>query len=121
MSRKRLNPDEIEQVRQLLLSGQTSEEVSNTMGVSAATINNFKAHFRKQGDQFPNNRGRRPGTPNKTAKKGPKKSLKVESSARIIEGAKNEDYTYLIDGVKITFGSKPKTIMIGKKRLVVEF
>ena len=120
MSRKRLNPDEIEQVRQMLLSGQTSEEVSTTMGVSAATINNFKAHFRKQGDKFPNNRGRRPGTPNKTAKKGAKTS-KAQSSARIIEGAKNEDYTYLIDGIKITFGSKPKTIMIGKKRLVVEF
>ena len=120
MSRKRLNPDEIEQVRQMLLSGQTSEEVSTTMGVSAATINNFKAHFRKQGDQFPNNRGRRPGTPNKTAKKEPKTS-KVESSPRIIEGAKNEDYTYLVDGIKIIFATKPKTIIIGKKRLVVEF
>ena len=120
MSRKRLNPDEIEQVRQLLLSGQTSEEVSTTMGVSAATINNFKAHFRKQGDEFPNNRGRRPGTPNKISKKGPKKT-KTDSSVRIIEGAKNEDYTYLIDGIKITFDSKPKTIMIGKKRLVVDF
>ena len=120
MSRKRLNPDEIEQVRQLLLSGQTSEEVSTTMGVSAATINNFKAHFRKQGDQFPNNRGRRPGTPNKTVKNDPKK-LKAESNAKIIQGAKNEDYTYLVDGIKITFATKPKTIMIGKKRLVVEF
>ena len=120
MSRKRLNPAEIEQVRQLLLSGQTSEEVSTSMGVSAATINNFKAHFRKQGDQFPNNRGRRPGTPNKTAKKAPKASI-AKSSNKIIEGAKNEDYTYLIDGIKITFGHKPKTIMIGKKRLVVEF
>jgi len=120
MSRKRLNPDEIEQVRQMLLSGQTSEEVSTNMGVSAATINNFKAHFRKQGDQFPNNRGRRPGTPNKTTKKGPKTS-KAESSAKIIKGAKNEDYTYLVDGIEITFATKPKTIMIGRKRLVVEF
>ena len=120
MSRKRLNPEEIEQVRQLLLSGQTSEEVSTTMGVSAATINNFKAHFRKQGALFPNKRGRRPGTTNKTAKKAPKTSI-AKSSSKIIEGAKNEDYTYLIDGIKITFGHKPKTIMIGKKRLVVEF
>ena len=61
----------------------------------------------------PNNRGRRPGTPNKIAKKVPKTS-KTESSAKVIQGAKNEDYTYLIDGIKITFGSKPKTIMIGK-------
>ena len=83
MSRKRLNPDEIEQVRQMLLSGQTSEEVSTTMGVSAATINNFKAHFRKQGDQFPNNRGRRPGTPNKTAKKTTK-TLKAKSNIKLL-------------------------------------
>ena len=119
MSRKRLNPDEIEQVRQMLLSGQTSEEVSTTMGVSAATINNFKAHFRKQGDQFPNNRGRRPGTPNKTAKKTTK-TLKAKSNIKLVEGATNNDYTYIIDGTKITFGAKPKSIMIGKKRMIVE-
>ena len=118
MSRKRLNPDEIEQVRQLLLSGKTSEEVSNTMGVSAATINNFKAHFRKQGDQFPNNRGRRPGTPNNKSKKTPKTS-KASLNTKTIEGASN-DYAYIIDGIKITFGTKPKSIMISKKKMVVE-
>ena len=119
MSRKRLNPEEIEQVRQMLLSGQTSEEVSTTMGVSAATINNFKAHFRKQGDQFPNNRGRRPGTPNKKSKKTPKTS-KASSNTKTIEGALNDDYAYIIDGIKITFGTKPKSIMISKKKMVVE-
>ena len=119
MSRKRLNPKEIEQVRQMLLSGQTSEEVSTSMGVSAATINNFKAHFRKQGDQFPNNRGRRPGTPNKKSKNPPKTS-KAKSTTKIIEGASSNDYTYIIDGIKITFGTKPKSIIIGKKRMVVE-
>ena len=88
-------------------------------GVSAATINNFKAHFRKQGDQFPNNRGRRPGTPNKTAKKTTK-TPKAKSNINLVEGATNNDYTYIIDGTKITFGTKPKSIMIGKKRMVVE-
>ena len=56
MSRKRLDANGVAQVRELLLSGKTASETAELVGMSAATINNLKAQFKKQGDVFPNNR-----------------------------------------------------------------
>lgn len=110
MSRKRLDAKGVAQVRELLLSGKTASETAEFVGMSAATINNLKAQFKKQGDVFPNNRGRRPG--------------KIVVRDKTLAGSTNKldsEYVYLINGTKITIYDKPKSLEIGKNKMVVNF
>jgi hypothetical protein len=110
MSRKRLDAEGVAQVRELLLSGKTASETAELVGMSAATINNLKAQFKKQGDVFPNNRGRRPGAVSNLA-----------AEPKIYNANAAGDYIYKVNGIKITFSDRPKLLRIGKKGLAVEF
>ena len=109
--RKRLLTKDIEILRQLLLNGHTSSEAAQKMGVSVATVSNYRAHFKKKGDIFPNNRGRKP----KSVKSPTEEPL---STNRL---AWNNSYKYLINGVRVTFSDKPKSLRIGKRGMVVEY
>lgn len=108
--RKRLQSKEIEVLRELLLNGMTSAEVAQQMEVSVATVSNYRAHFKKKGDVFPNNRGRKPKNSSNS------KAVKGNSSS-----AFSDTYKYNINGVQVTFSDKPKSLRIGKKGLQVEY
>lgn len=112
MAAKRLKTAEIDKVRELLLEGNTAAQTAEIMGVSAATINNYKAYFKKHGDKFPDNRGRKPKSEKKSASP---KAANVYSSNSVA------DYQYVVNGIKISFSDRPKTLRIGKKGLVVEY
>ena len=108
--RKRLQNKEIEVLRELLLNGSTSAEAAQQMEVSVATVSNYRAYFKKKGDVFPNNRGRK----SKNSSKG--STVKENSS-----NAFSDTYKYNINGVQVTFSDKPKALRIGKKGLQVEY
>lgn len=108
---KRLTAEDKLEVLKLLKSGNTSEQCAEQMGVSAPTINNLRAQFKKEGETFPNNRGRKRLSKNKAPQL-------VKSSPQDTISA---DYDYLINGIQIKFTQKPKTVRIGKNRFYVEF
>ena len=108
--RKRLQNKEIEVLRELLLNGSTSAEAAQQMEVSVATVSNYRAYFKKKGDVFPNNRGRKPKNSSNP------KDEKVNST-----NAFSDTYKYKINGVQVMFSDKPKALRIGKKGLQVEF
>lgn len=112
MAGKRLKTAEIDKVRELLLAGKTAAETAEHMGVSAATINNYKAYFKKHGDKFPDNRGRKP--------KAGKKSASATTS-NSYSGTVGSEYQYVVNGIKISFSDRPKSLRIGKKGMVVEY
>lgn len=114
MAGKRLKTAEIDKVRELLLAGNTAAETAEIMGVSAATINNYKAYFKKHGDKFPDNRGRKRGT-------GKASKTNATASGNVYNSTVGSEYAYMINGISITFSDKPKGLRIGKKRLVVEY
>ena len=111
---KRLTEDDKLEVLKLLKAGNTSEECAEQMGVSAPTINNLRAQFKKEGETFPNNRGRKKLAKNKVPHL-------VKSSPEETKSSKSADYDYLINGIQIKFTQKPKTVRIGKNRFFVEF
>ena len=108
--RKRLQNKEIEVLRELLLSGSTSAEAAQKMEVSVATVSNYRAYFKKKGDVFPNNRGRKPKNSSNS------RPLKEHSTNTF-----SDTYKYNINGVQVTFSDKPKALRIGKKGLKVEY
>jgi len=108
--RKRLQNKEIEALKDLLLSGLTSAEAAKQMEVSVATVSNYRAYFKKKGDVFPNNRGRKPkNSSNET-------TVKENSSNSF-----SDSYKYIINGIQVTFSDKPKVLRIGKNGLQVEY
>ena len=109
-ARKRLTTNDLEVLRQLLLKGYTSIEAASEMGISIATVSNYRAHFKKKGDKFPNNRGRKP-----------KNSSKTKAVATGSIKSFSDDYKYNINGLIVTFSDRPKSLRIGKKGLVVEY
>jgi hypothetical protein len=108
--RKRLQNKEIEVLRELLLSGLTSAEAAQQMEVSVATVSNYRAYFKKKGDVFPNNRGRKS-----------KNSSNSKSGKDSFTNTFSVSYKYNINGVQVTFSDKPKALRIGKKGLQVEY
>lgn len=108
--RKRLQNKEIEVLRELLLSGSTSAEAAQQMEVSVATVSNYRAYFKKKGDVFPDNRGRKPNN-----------SPNLESVKKNSTNAFSDTYKYIINGIQVTFSDKPKALRIGKRGLQVEY
>lgn len=111
---RRLNSEDKLKIYKLLKSGLTSDQCAREMGVSAPTINNLRAKFKKTGEIFPNNQGR--------------KSVIKDNSHKLTKTHETEDssygtptYSYLINGIRIEFTEKPKTVRIGKNRFFVEF
>ena len=111
---KRLTAEDKLEVLKLLKAGSTSEQCAEQMGVSAPTINNLRALFKIVGETFPNNRGRKKLSKNKTPQL-------VKISPQKLKSFRSADYDYLINGIQIMFAQKPKTVRIGKNRFFVEF
>ena len=110
---KNLTQDEIVVIRKLLLKGNTSMNISKKLNISVATVSNYKAYFKKQGDVFPDNRGRKPK--NTTLNK--KASIQIAKFTNHF----SDTYKYNINGLQVTFSDKPKALRIGKKGMVVEY
>ena len=83
------------------------------MGVSIATVSNYRAYFKKKGAVFPNNRGRKPNVV----------AVKDNSSIQNIKSVNqfSNTYKYNINGLQVTFSDKPKALRIGKRGMVVEY
>ena len=113
MARKPLDPALIEQIRELLLKSNTNLEVSKALNISAPTVANYRATFKQSGIVFPGKRGRK--------KKVQTKAIKLAPSNDVLDSIKNSDFTYIIDGTKVSFNSRPKSLLISKKRMLVEF
>jgi len=108
--RKRLQNKDLKVLRELLLNGMTSAEAAQKMEVSVATVSNYRAYFKKKGDVFPNNRGRKP-----------KNSSNFKSVKDNCANTFSDTYKYNINGIQVTFSDKPKALRIGKKGLQVEY
>ena len=125
MKNKRLIGQEKKKIRSLLLEGKTSKSIAETMAVSVATINNLRALFKKDGDNFTKKKL------TSQASISTKPKLKLTSKNQIATKLKknitnkdtpqNSEYVYNINGTSISFIDKPKSIQIGKNKIIVNY
>ena len=112
MARKSISANKKNTIKNMLLQGKTSLEIAELLKISSATVSNYRASFKKQGLEFPNNRGRKPS------------SITEHPSAiapKVPTGIRNSSFTYVIDGTNVSFNTRPKTLLISKDRMLVEF
>ena len=125
MKNKRLQEQERKNIRSLLLEGKTSKQVAEIMAVSVATINNLRALFKKDGDNFTKKKL------TSQASISTKPKLKLTSKNQIAtklkkniinkDAPQNSEYVYNINGTSISFIDKPKSIQIGKNKIIVNY
>ena len=125
MKYQRLKEQEKKNIRSLLLEGETSKQVAEKMAVSIATINNLRALFKKDGDTFTKKKL------NSQASMSTKSKIKLTSKNKIFPKLKKNkttqdrldrsEYIYNINGTSISFIDKPKSIQIGKNKIIVDY
>jgi len=125
MKNKRLKEQEKKNIRALLIAGKTSKQVAEIMDVSMATINNLRALFKKDGDSFVKKRltsqasiTTKPKT-KLTSKNQISKTLKKNKTGQ--DKPQISEYIYKINGTSISFIDKPKSIQIGKNKIIVDY
>lgn len=111
MARKSISTNKKNIIKKMLLEGKTSLEIAELLKISSATVSNYRATFKKQGLEFPNNRGRKPSKVDRPAAIAPKIPVDI----------RNSSFTYIIDGTNVSFNTRPKTLLISKNRMLVEF
>ena len=125
MKSKRLKEQDKNNIRSLLIEGETSKQVAEIMAVSVATINNLRALFKKDGDTFTKKKltsqasiSTKPKT--KLTSKNPiSKTLKKNKTDQ--DRPQISEYIYKINGTSISFIDKPKSIQIGKNKIIVDY
>ena len=100
-------------------------KLQKSMAVSVATINNLRALFKKDGDTFTKKK--------LTSQASISTRSKVKLTSKNQIGTKlkkkrtnkdtpqNSEYIYNINGTSISFIDKPKSIQIGKNKIIVDY
>ena len=125
MRNKRLKEQEKKNVRSLLLEGKTSKQVAEIMAVSVATINNHRALFKKNGDAFTKKKLTSQASISTRSKvtltSKNEIGTKLKKKKTNINTPQNSEYIYNINGTSICFIDKPKSIQIGKNKIIVNY
>jgi len=125
MKNKRLQEQERKNIRSLLLKGKTSKQVAEIMTVSVATINNLRALFKKDGDTFTKKKltSQAPLSTKSKVTLTSKNEIgtKLKKKKTNINTPQNSEYVYNINGTNISFIDKPKSIQIGKNKIIVNY
>ena len=125
MKSKGLKEEDKNNIRSLLIEGKTSKQVAEIMDVSMSTINNIRALFKKDGDTFTKKKiisqasiSAKPKT-KLTSKNQISKTLKKNKTDQ--DRPQTFEYIYKINGTSISFIDKPKSIQIGKNKIIVDY
>ena len=125
MKSKRLKEPEKNNIRSLLIKGKTSKQVAEIMDVSIATVNNLRALFKKDGDSF--TKKKITSQASITTKPKTKLTSKNQISKTLKKNKTDQDkpqiseYIYKVNGTSISFIDKPKSIQIGKNKIIVDY
>lgn len=114
MSNKKLTKENIEEIKNELLRGKTSREVSSTFNLSVSTINNLRLELKEQGFLFPNNRGRRPSEKSEQINE-------IRPKGKTVISSEATKLTYHVNGTTIIFNTKPKSLYISPNQIEIDF
>ena len=125
MKSKRLKEKDKNNIRSLLIEGKTSKQVAEIMDVSMSTINNIRALFKKDGDTFTKKKltSQASISTRSKVKLTSKNEIgtKLKKKKTNINTPQNSEYIYNINGTSISFIDKPKSIQIGKNKIIVDY
>ena len=114
MGRKTITTYKLNKIKKLVNEGKTIKEIAEILKISAATVANYRAYFKKKGEiTLPSKKTISAKNPQIT--KEDKQNLNVKMPT-----SKHKRYTYLVNGTKLIFDSQPKEIIFTENKIIVE-
>lgn len=119
MANKRLNPQEVEEMKKMVQNGSSPEEISKHFGVAISSVHNYKKKFKESGLTFPSVRGRRPLG---TTEVKPNVQVQQKPIGQVNSGGmSNANYKFIVNGVSVQVSGQARNVNIGKDSMEINF
>ena len=128
MANKRLSVEEVVEMKQMVQSGKSPEDISKHFGVAISSVHNYKKKFKEEGLSFPSVRGRRPsGSASPVKTTSPKPSGAIEPKSKpigqigFVNAVSGDNYRFIVNGVSVKISGEAKNVSIGKDHMEINF
>jgi DNA-binding NarL/FixJ family response regulator len=130
MSNKRLTPEQLEEIKQMVINGVYPDDIAKHFGVAVSSVHNYKNRFKLDGITFPSIKGKKPHN----APKPDEVSEKINVISDFKNGLSNhdiigvldrndnkQDYKFIIGGLSVIISKKAKTVTITDDHVEIKF
>jgi len=111
MKGKKLSDDQVNDLKEMLLEGQTPQDAANHFNVAVSSIHNYKKILREQGIELPNVRGQRP--------RGNDSS--ITTTVLNQDQSLNDFLVIKVQGVQVHVQNTAKSISVESNTITVRF
>jgi transposase len=111
MKNKKLSDEQVNNLQEMLIAGQTPQDAANFFKVAVSSIHNYKKLLREQGIELPNVRGQRP--------KGNDSSM---TPALLNQDQSLNDFLLItVQGVQVHVQNTAKSISVDANTITIKF
>ena len=114
MGRKTITTYKLNKIKKLVNEGKTIKEIAEILKISTATVANYRSNFKKKGEIAISSK-KTMSADNVLIKKEDKQNLNIKTPTSEIK-----EYTYIINGTKLTFDTQPKEIIFAVDKIIIE-
>ena len=114
MGRNTITNYKSSKIKKLVNEGKTIKEIAEILKISTSTVANYRAYYKKKGEITMLSK-KTISAKNSQTTKEVKQNLNVK-----IPNSETKGYTYIINGTKLEFDSKPKEIIFGESKIIIE-
>jgi hypothetical protein len=116
MANKRLSAAQIQQMKQMVQSGVSPEDISQHFKIAISSVHNYKKRFKNEGVNFPTVRGKRPTGSVETNLGNNNHNTIRQFANQITDG-----YKFIVNGVSVQISAQAKKVSIGKDSMEINF
>lgn len=117
MALKKIDPKQLELLKSELLAGKKVADLVSQFSLSASSINNYKARWKKTGELI-----KKSSLVKETLKPKLNKAKKSAITEKIEPDTKAaRGFNFLVNGTQILIDSSAKRVSIGKNQIEVDF
>jgi hypothetical protein len=116
MANKRLSAEQIQQMKQMVQTGISPEDISNHFKIAISSVHNYKKRFKEEGVNFPTVRGKRPTGSIETTLGNNNHNTIGQFKNQITDG-----YKFIVNGVSVQISAQAKKVSIGKDSMEINF
>lgn len=113
MAKKKISDEQIAEMKKMVASGSTPEEISKHFNIGVSSVHNYKRMLKKEGLDVPDVRGKRPATI--------KKSYVQAITTPVIDNEQANVIKLTINNTLFVISSRAKSVVIGHDSLDISF
>jgi hypothetical protein len=116
MAKKRLSLEQVNQMKEMVQSCVTPEDIAKYFNIAISSVHNYKNRFKTEGMYFPSVKGKRPNGIVQIRTNKVDNRHKIDSISTVLEG-----YKFLLNGTAVQISEQAKNININKESMEIQF